>query len=361
MPSPKILFLLPYPPGHAPSQRFRVELFLPVLEAAGIPYRLQPFLDEATWQALYKGGSYFRKAAGVLRGFLRRWATVLGGARGYDYIFIHREAAPLGPPVFEWLLAKIWRKKIIYDFDDAIWIPNTSAANRWMGWAKAFWKVKRICRWSYRVAAGNEYLAEYARRYAKQVVRIPTVVDTEKGHSRIKEHGSQRPVAGWTGSHSTLPYLEPLVPVLQRLQEEMDFEFTVIADKDPQLPLRNYRFITWRAETENADLLQLDIGVMPLEADAWSEGKCGFKLIQYFAAGVPALASPVGVNKQIIEEGINGYLCRTEDDWESGLRLLLADPALRKKMGAAGREKVVKEYSLQSQREPFLNLFMKEG
>ena len=126
MSTPKVLFLVPYPLGKAPSQRFRVELFEPYLKEAGIHYCIAPFMDAATWQHLYKQGSVFQKAWGIVKGYLKRLKTVLIDVHGYDYVFVHREAAPLGPPIFEWIVAKLWRKKMIFDYDDAIWIANTS-------------------------------------------------------------------------------------------------------------------------------------------------------------------------------------------------------------------------------------------
>ena len=354
----RILFLLPYPLHHAPSQRFRVENLLPLLDEAGIEYALRPFMDEATWNILYKGGSALQKAGGILNGFRKRWQTVLTEARHYDWIFIHREAAPLGPPLIERYLRNVLRKRIIYDFDDAIWIPNTSAENKLAASLKAVWKVPRICGWSHTVSAGNDYLCDFARRHTTgKVVRIPTVVDTTHRYNRLKQHAPGRPVVGWTGSHSTLKYLDDILPVIRELQEELDFSFLVIADKSPELGLKDGRFIPWNTQTEIEDLLRIDIGLMPLPHDPWSEGKCGFKLIQYLSLGIPALASPVGVNSAIIEEGRNGYLCADATAWKAGLRRLIGDPELRSRMGAAGRQKMVDEYSIAAITPTFVGMF----
>src|SRR5215204_3400330 len=186
-PAKHVLFLVPYPLQRAPSQRFRVELFLPLLNKAGITYHIQTFLDEKTWDILYKKGSALQKGWGVIKGYARRLKTVLLEVPRHDYVFIHREAAPLGPPLFEWIIAKVWRKKIIYDFDDAIWIPNTSRENGLVGWFKAFWKIKYLCSWAHKVVGGNDYLCTYARQYNQHVVLIPTCVDTEGGHNRVKD------------------------------------------------------------------------------------------------------------------------------------------------------------------------------
>lgn len=353
-----VLFLLPYPLGQAPSQRFRVENLLPLLDEAGIGYTLRPFMSPRTWQVLYKGGSMLQKAMGILKGYLQRCRTVLTEARRHDWIFIHREASPLGPPVFEWYLKKVLRKKIIYDFDDAIWIPNTSVQNKLAASLKAFWKVGRICRWSHTVTGGNNYLCQYATTAgAPHVVLIPTVVDTTKRYNRLKEHHAGRPTIGWTGSHSTLKYLDTVMPALKELERTYDFTFLVIADKKPELSLKNWQFIQWNAATEIEDLLKIDIGLMPLTADAWSEGKCGFKLIQYLALGIPAVASPIGVNKIIVQEEINGYLADNDNNWEKGIALLINDYNQRLKFGFMGRELIVEKFSITSQKQIFLNLF----
>jgi len=354
---PRVLFLVPYPVGHAPSQRFRVELFLPELDKAGIEYKIQSFLDESTWKSLYKGGGFISKTWGVIKGYARRWKIVLFGLRKFDYIFIHRETAPLGPPIFEWIISKLRRKKIIFDFDDAIWLPNTSRENFFVGWVKAFWKVRYICKWAYKVVGGNDYLCAFARKYNNNVVRIPTTVDTFNQHNKLKEQNTNKIALGWTGSHSTMKFLDDIVPVLKNLENKFNYEFIVISNKAPEFQLKDLRFIPWNEETEVKDLLEMNIGVMPLENDAWGEGKCGFKLIQYLSLGIPAVASPVGVNQIIVEEGRNGYLCESNEQWEQALTELMTDAEKRKNMGLEGRKKMEAEYSLQSQSSAFINLF----
>ena len=352
-----VLFLVPYPLQRAPSQRYRVEQFLPVLDRQGIVYKVEPFFTETEGEQLYSAGNGGKKIINVLRGFGRRIRLLLNGLNEYDYVFVHREAAPVGPPIIEWLLRWVLKKKIIYDFDDAIWMPDPSFTSRLFQFIKAQWKVKWICRWSHRVVGGNDYLCEYARAFNESITCIPTVIDMDLPTERLKVHETRRVVVGWTGSHSTLRFLDPLVPVLQRLEQELDFDFLVIADKDPKLPLKHYRFKAWASETERIDLLQLDIGVMPLTADVWSEGKCGFKLIQYYSLGIPALASPVGVNRFMIRSGETGFLCESESDWEDGLRQLIGSVELRAKMGQDGHARMKGRYSLAAQQEPFLNLF----
>lgn len=358
MPHKDVLFLVPYPLHRAPSQRFRVENLLFILNNKGIQYDIAPFMSEAIWQILYQNGSAFEKIMGICKCFFKRWGLILFTSYRYKTIFIHREAAPLGPPIIEWYLAKILGKKIVYDFDDAIWIPNTSVQNKIAGFVKSFWKVKYICKWADKISAGNDYLCDFASKSgAKNISRIPTVVNTETRYNILKKHQQNKLIVGWTGSHSTLKFLDELIPVIQKLQSHIPFTFLVIADKKPQLALEDWIFCPWNEQTEIEDLLKIDIGVMPLKHDEWSEGKCGFKLIQYLSLGIPAIANSVGVNKQIIENDVNGYLADNPNEWINALESLLTNEELRRTFGHNGREKIIKEYSISSISQKFSNLF----
>jgi glycosyltransferase involved in cell wall biosynthesis len=350
----KVLFIVPYPLHRAPSQRFRVELFLPFLKQAGIDFTVLPFLDDHTYLVLYSHSSLLKKIGGVVKGFLRR-IMALVRIHQYDYIFIHREASPLGPPFFEFFAAKVFRKKIIYDFDDAIWIADSK--NKILNWLKAYWKIKFICSWAYKVVGGNEFLCSYAGKFNGNVVLIPTCVDTENVHNRVKDQEDQPMTIGWTGSHSTLRYLDPIVPVLKSFAENFGVRTVIICNKPPQFSFQGLQYVPWKEASEINDLLQIHIGIMPLQNDIWSEGKCGFKLIQYLSLGIPAVASPVGVNKQIIEQGVNGYLCTEVADWEKALSGLLTDIRRREEMGINGRKKIVQSYSMTAYKNGFLKLF----
>ena len=277
---------------------------------------------------------------------------------GYDWVFIHRECAPLGPPVFEFILAKVFRKKIIYDFDDAIWLPNTSEENSVAGWLKFHGKVRWICRWSYRVSCGNEWLADFARQFNSRVVVNPTTIDTDKRHNPnlLERKPNEKIVIGWTGTHSTLQYLTPLIPALQSIEKKFSVIVRVISNKNPQLPLQNFEFVPWKIETEIQDLMSFDIGLMPLTEDAWSNGKCGFKALQYMALEIPCVASPVGVNTRIVQQGVNGFLCSSNAEWEQTLENLIQQSELRKSIGVAGRQTVVDKFSVSSNSSVFFSL-----
>jgi len=351
----KVLFLIPYPSGTAASQRFRFEQYVDGLDNAGINYDISSFWDEKAWRILYKEGAVIAKTLATLRGLLRRYALLFTAFK-YDRIFIHRELYPLGPQFVEWVLAKVYRKKIIYDFDDAVWLPNFAANNARFAFLKSYGHVVKLCKYAYKVSVGNDYLAKYARKYNDNVVVNPTTIDTDNYHNRIKDQHSEKFVIGWTGTHSTLRYLTEMLPVFERLEKEFDFTLTIISDQDPGFKLKNFEFVKWNKSTEIDDLLRFNIGLMPLSEDKWAKGKCGFKALQYMSLGVPALVSPIGVNTKIVDHGVNGFICDTTKDWETTLRACLEDRDTVVAVAKNSRKKIEDYYSVKSNRENFINL-----
>lgn len=352
----KVLFLIPYPSATAASQRFRFEQYLPYLKDAGIDYKISSFWDEKAWSILYKKGGALKKVMATFRGVLRRYALLFTSLK-YDRIFIHRELYPVGPQFIEFILAKLYGKKIIFDFDDAIWLPNFAANNAKFAFVKSYGHVKKLCRYSYKVSAGNDYLADYARKYNDNVVVNPTTIDTEHLHNRVKNQDSKDFVIGWTGTHSTLRYLEELLPLFKQLEKEFNFKLIIISDKDPGFDLQCFEFVKWKKETEIDDLLRFNVGLMPLTMDKWANGKCGFKALQYMSLGIPALVSPVGVNTKIVDHTVNGFVCNSLQDWEQTLRLLLTDRSQLKAVAKNSRKKIIEHYSVLSNKQNFINLF----
>lgn len=352
----KIIILAPYPHGKAPSQRFRFEQYLDFLKDNNHSIVQESFLNEKTWNILYKEGHKTLKITGIIRGFLKRF-LLLFSIRKYDFVFIHREATPIGPPIIEWVIAKLLKKKIIYDFDDAIWLPNTSKENSLVASLKFHSKTKFISKWSAKISCGNNYLKEYASNYNKNIFLIPTTIDTSYHYCTNKKDNSLIPIIGWTGTHSTEKYLSFLIPILENLEKSFNFRFQVISNHNPQLLLKSFEYIPWNKHSEIKDLSQFDIGVMPLENNKWAEGKCGFKGLQYMALGIPTIMSPVGVNKDIINHGINGLLANSLKEWEDALTSLLITPDRRISLGGNGIKTVNDKYSVEANKEMYLSLF----
>ena len=354
----KVLILCPYPKGGAAGQRFRYEQYLEILKDAHVETDIEPFLSDSAMEVLYKPGHYLLKIWNVVVGFFSRFLLMFR-VFGYDYIFIYLEASPLGPPIFEFLLFLL-KRRVIYDYDDAIFIRRKSSANPLVWMLKWTSKVKYITRHSYKVVVCNRFLLDWASRYNQNPVLIPTTIDPSY-HKPLNRKQDVRvlPVIGWTGSFSNLNYLEIVRPVLKALQEKYDFEFRVICDIDPDsTELKNYRFVKWRLETEIIDLGAFDIGLMPVPEGTWGKGKVGFKGIQYSALEIAPVVSSVGSGHEVVEHGKTGFVVdNTESGWYEALERLLKSPNMIVTFGKAARAKILKEYSVPSQANAYISLF----
>ena len=336
----RVAALVPYPLRRAPGQRYRIEQWAPLMRREGVEVDLLPFLDDATLDVLYQRGHFVAKAAGVAGGYVRRLRQSRR-LRDYQAAYVFREAAFLPTTFLEKAVAR--RIPFVYDFDDAIYLPATSAANAALRFLKSASKVSTLCGMATHVTVGNAHLASYAKLHARAVTTIPSTIDTSS-YLPSPRPPNAVPVIGWTGSETTLPYLAEILPALLALRSSFDFELRVIGGRLAADGLR-VTCLPWSAASEVEDLRAIDIGLMPLPDDEWTRGKCGMKALQYMGLAIPAVVSPVGANAEIIRDGHNGFHARTRDDWVARLGSLIRDPALRLRLGAAGRETVEKEYS----------------
>jgi glycosyltransferase involved in cell wall biosynthesis len=268
--------------------------------------------------------------------------STLAAAKEFDAVYLFREAALVGPAIFERWIGS--RTPVVFDFDDAIFESYVSPSNGYLSLLKCPGKTAAICRLSSHVIAGNPYLADYARRFNECVTLVPTTIDTD-AYRPAATTSQPVPVVGWSGSHSTIQHLRVLDTALQRLAARLPFRLRVIGAADYELKGVEVAATPWSADTEIADLSGIDVGIMPLPDDRWSRGKCGLKALQYMALGIPAVCSPVGVNRDIIAGGENGLLAASEDEWVNALERLLTSATLRQRLGAAGRATVEARYS----------------
>jgi glycosyltransferase involved in cell wall biosynthesis len=339
-----MLVLSPFP-EQAAGTRFRISHYVPYLEANGFEVTVDAFFTSSFFRLLYEKRQYLEKALRFGGLALRRLAAVAGAGR-YDLVFIYREAFPVGPPFVERYLASRG-SRIVLDFDDAIYLSNTSEANRFAASLKYVRKVSTLVRLSTRVIVGNAYLAQYALRHNLAVTVIPTCVDTTRFVPRTDARPPGPITVGWIGSPTTTPYLAQLTSVLQTVAARSPFALRVSGAAEPfHMAGVETRIEPWSLTREVELFNTCDIGVYPLTDDEWARGKCGFKAIQFMACGVPVVASPVGVNQEIIQDGVNGFLAATPDEWVRKLGRLIAEPALRAQFAAAGRRTVEERYSL---------------
>lgn len=354
----KVLFIASHRKNRAPGQRFRFEQFFNYLEKNEFQCDLSYIVTEKYDKTLYKKGKYFQKLAFIIYSHKIRKKN-LRNINNYDIIFLFREALMTRSIKFERLFKKKSNAKIIFDFDDAIWLQNVSQANKKFSWMKNPAKTSMLVKLSDLVFAGNEYLANYARQFNKNVVIIPTSIDTDEYKPTNKKNNKSKIVIGWSGSVTTIEHFKYAIPFLKEIKYKYKdkVEIKVIGDGNYINTELEVKGKPWVKSTELDDLCSFDIGIMPLPNDEWSKGKCGLKGLQYMALEIPTIMSPVGVNTEIIEDESNGFLASKEEEWVEKLSMLIESKELREKIGKAGRQTVIDKYSFHAQKDRYVRCF----
>lgn len=340
-----ILVLVPSLYDTAPGQRFRIEQWACYLEREGFRFTFLSFEDEELHDILYQYGRYGRKAGLVLRAVMRR-VNQLRHLTDYDAVFLHREAAIIGPALLERWIAKK-QVPMVYDFDDPIWLPYRSPANSFLSRLKFQNKVATVCKLASAVIVGNSALEQYARKYNSNVYVVPSTINIRQ--YPVKPYKQEWPITlGWSGSHSTLPFLKTIHAVISKLAQRYKTRLLVISHSEHYhsdglaVEVIAKR---WRASTEALDLHDMDIGLGPFPPTGWNPWRCHGKVLQYMAIGVPAVASPVGIIPTYIHDGENGFLADSEDEWIEKLSLLIEDADMRQRLGERGRTLIEEKYS----------------
>ena len=330
----KILFL--HAGDRVPSSRFRVLPFAPLIRKAGHRCTLLGSFPQMYDYFPWLG---FRPSQ-MLKRFTRRLHLMWAAFYRYDVIVISREIFDTPDLEFEKRFRKLART-LVLDIDDAVFQRYPEKCEQLTGMCDL-------------VIAGNRYLKEYLENWNPNVIVIPTCVDTREYPAKKESAPSEgRCIIGWMGTSGNLAYLKVVAPALRELAAKLDFELRLIVPdiaplRDVDLEGVRVKHIVWQGKTEVEELLKIDIGIMPLIADdEWCLYKCGLKLLQYMAIGVPTVSSPVGVNSEIVDEGINGYLASDTTQWKEAFTRLIEDAELRRKIGRAARERVVQKYSVQ--------------
>lgn len=312
----KILFLTRA--AEHPATRYRVAAFVEPLRAAGIEPTLLPYPHGLTG-----------------------WMRILRGLRGQDALFVQKKR--LSAPLLHWLKRR--GTPIVYDFDDAVLFRSSRHETPESPSRRA--RFERMVRGCAGVVAGSGYLRSLVVGLNPRVWVVPTSIDCRRYRVRAHDGGSARVILGWIGGRKSLVFLAPLAPVFARIGREFPHvALQVVCNAFP--PAAGLRVIEkpWREAEEAEDVAGFDIGLAPLPDDPWARGKCATKLLQCMAAGVPAVASPVGAHLEIVTDGRDGLLAGTEEEWYDHLARLIRDPALRGRLGAAGRKRVEDAYSV---------------
>jgi glycosyltransferase involved in cell wall biosynthesis len=333
----RILFLPRYGSQGA-SSRYRIWQYVPLLERAGHEVEVRPLLDDGYLKELYGTG---RRGFGwLISGYARRLRAILG-ARQFELVVCEQEVLPLLPAMAD-LFLLAFNNRLVIDYDDAAYF-------KYEGWPVLRRKIPRLMAAAKAVVVGNSHLARYASQFTTRVFVIPSVVNLANYQDRAGSTAAGTVRIVWIGTPLTASLLKPLLPTMAKLQEKHpDISFRFIgAGKDfPGNGLRSEVF-EWCERTEAELIAQCHIGIMPLPDNEFTRAKCGLKLIQYMASGLPVVASPVGANREIVSDNKNGFLVETEQEWFEKLSMLIESPDLRTQMGKAGRARVTERYTLE--------------
>ena len=350
----RVLAICTYPKESA-ATRFRLEQYVAPLAEMGIQLEIRPFLTSEQFTELYERGSNVSKALKLLPSIGGRIRQIFS-LSGFDLLLVQREAMFFGPGIFEFIYRNLGKMPMVLDLDDATYVryqsPNFGKAANYL---KFFGKTDRLIESSETVICGNRYIAEYVEAKGKRAVIIPTISDPRK----FAEHNNSNeiPVIGWIGTNSTYPFVKRLFPIISRLAEKHRFKLKIIgAGKAENVPAATHtEFIEWDLSRENEDIQSFDIGLYPIFNEGsvdenWLMGKSGFKAIQYMAAGVPFVMSPVGICADIGVDGKTHFNASTDEDWYNHLDTLLSDKELGL-IGKAGRKFAAEKYSLEKHAE----------
>lgn len=337
----KVLYLTKYSRNGA-SSRMRSYQYFPFLEQNGIEVTVSPFFDEEYLELLYakKNISKVKIASFYINRFKKLFSIYK-----YDRIIIEKE---LFPYFFSWFekIFFVLNIKYIVDYDDAIFHNYDLNPNKIIRFLLKN-KIGNVMKYSNHVLAGNNYLAAKAKASgAKKITIHPTVIDVELYNNAIKIK-SDKLIIGWIGSPTTYKYVEKMIPIFNGLAQKYDFELQIIGAKNEPSTEGFIKYIPWKEELEVALISGFDIGIMPLENTPWELGKCSYKIIQYMGCGIPVVASEVGMNKEVILNGENGFLVTTEKEWMDSISQLIEDENLRFNLGQNGKKLVANNYSTQ--------------
>jgi len=339
------ILLLPKYNRSGPSSRYRFYNYLEIIESNNYKYDIKPLLGDNFIKHLFIEGK--KSIFLTILGFIKRFA-LLFKIFYYDLIIIEYELFPFFPAIFERIL-RVLRIKYIVDYDDAIFIKYENNSNPIIKLLLKN-KIKTVVKNSEAVITANKFIYEYAKKHNENVYIIPTVVSRKKYDNSTVTEKSNYFIVGWIGTPQTSYYLLDILPELKKLNIE-NFRINLIGTDKNILKFCNdtkFNFIEWKEETEILEIKKFNVGIMPLDNNPWSMGKSGFKIIQYMACKLPVIASPVGINCELVENGYNGFLVKTPEEWREAIMILYNNPEKAHEMGINGYIKFCRYYSLES-------------
>lgn len=356
MPKPlRVLAVATYP-LLAAATRYRLLQYVPLLAEEGVDVDVRTFLTDRVFAGMYDRRNALQTAGGIFAGIGRRIIDAFQIGQ-YDLLFVQREAALIGPALFESFAHR--RIPMVLDLDDSTYIERPSEVFGALAKILKFHgKTARMIPLADHVVCGNPTVASYVDTCGVPSSILPTIVDVNAFTPRPGSFANDPLVIGWMGTHSTYPYVATILPVLQRLAKSHRFRLRIVgAGKQETIPGLDAEFVPWRLEREITDLQSFDIAIYPIIPDEWAEGKSGFKSIQYLSCGLPFVVTPVGVVREIGIDGQTHFEARTDEEWEIALTRLLTDATLRRDVGEAGRRYALEHYSTRKSARELSRIF----
>ena len=352
----KILILCPFPRNVAAGQRFKYEQYINSWERKGYSVTILSFFDKKTWDILYEKSNLIAKIIGTIKGYILR-IRCLFLLRKFSIVYIFMWVTPLGTSFFERLVRKL-SKSIVYDFDDSVFLKNEVPKSINLSLSGVTNKSRYLISYADRVILSSPYNLEYCleRNVNNEAVYIPCSINTNRFKKKEQVLKDQKIVIGWTGTFSSIPYIDSIKDSLLQLYEEKPFKLLLITNFDYSFPEIDLEVVRWDVESEIEHLHRIDIGIYPLTLDEWSLGKGGLKVIQYMSIGIPSVSTNHGTACNIIEDGINGFLVNSKHEWVERLKQLINDSELRERMGNLARKKAEVNYSINSTESKYLKV-----
>lgn len=355
-PHKKILIICPHPVNYVPGQRLKYEQYFSNWSENGYEVTVKPFMSEKLQSIVYKEGHYATKIIETLKGYLQRTA-LLFSLQNYDLVYCFLWVTPFGLPLFEKLFC-FFSKKVIYDIDDLVYTKST--ASKWyIRLLKGYSKPIYLMRKAHHVITCTPYLDKFAQQYNPHTTDISSTVDTQLRYIPINAYNNNKNlVIGWSGSHSTVRHLLTIENVLKKIQNKYpNVIIRAMGGTGIKVEGLVIESLAWREDIEISTLQTYDIGIYPLPDEEWVYGKSGLKAIQYMALGIPTVATAIGTNFRVIEDGISGFLVTSEEEWIQRLSQLIENPDLRRQIGKKAREKIVNEFSIAANNYKYLSVF----
>ena len=350
----KILVICPHPVGYAPGQRLKYEQYFDVFKREGYDVTVSPFMTESFQKIVYKKGKVAQKIFWTLNGYRQR-ITDLFRMGSYDIVYTFLWVVPFAPPIFE-KLTRRFAKKLIYDIDDLVFLNPPSSTNPLIHYLRSPKNHISLMKTADHVITCTPYLDSFVRKYNTRTTDISSTINTSLYKPKLNYDVKGKFIIGWSGSHSTVKFLHLLDDVLIELAQRYSFILLVMGDEHFTLPGVEVKAIPWKEEYEVDVISSFNVGLYPLPNEEWILGKSGLKALQYMAAGVPTIATAIGTIFRIIQNGENGFLVNTAEDWKEVLIQLIENKNLCERIGKNAAKTVEEKYSVSATEATYLSI-----